>query len=455
MNVRRGRATIASRCRLAFLPLFFLGSGLARIGSAQVTTAFPLPRPNTVPRGIASGPDGNVWFTEVTQGTGPIAYPVSGAVARIGPSGAITEFPLAGDFPDAIVPGPDGNMWLAVSIGYGFSRRLDRVTPAGVVSNFGVPVGQQPVSGLTAGPDGNLWFGAELAQIGRMTMNGIVGTFHLPDANSLVEWITSGPDGNLWFTEIQDNQIGRITPTGSLTLFPIPTPDSYPLVITTGPDGNLWFTEWVGNKIGRITTSGLITEYPVPTAGSEPAGLVASGGDLWFTEELGNKIGRITTDGTMTEFPLPTTGSLPTQIVATNDGTLWFVENTGIGRFTPFQAPACQPDTHTLCLNGGRFAVSASFAVAPEGPSTPAAAVPLTADSGYFWFFSPSNVEVVAKVLAGCVVNGNYWFFAGGLTNVRVDLLATDTVLGTSKTYSNPIGTPFQPIQDTAAFACP
>jgi photosystem II stability/assembly factor-like uncharacterized protein len=115
----------------------------------------------------------------------------------------------------------------------------------------------------------------------------------------------------------------------------------------------------------------------------------------------------------------------------------------------------CQTDPQTLCLNGGRFAVTADFQTTPEGPSARATAVPLTPDTGYFWFFDPANIEIVSKVLDGCSTNGHYWFFASGLTNVGVQINVTDTLTGASKPYSNDVGTPFQPIQDTAAFPCP
>jgi hypothetical protein len=122
-----------------------------------------------------------------------------------------------------------------------------------------------------------------------------------------------------------------------------------------------------------------------------------------------------------------------------------------------YQIPVstCTPDTHTLCLNNGRFSVTSDFQSTPEGPSSPATAVPLTTDTGYFWFFDPSNIELVTKVLNGCAVNGNYWFFASGLTNVGVQINVTDTVTGAMQPYSNTLGTAFPPIQDTAAFPCP
>src|SRR5262249_60960819 len=80
-------------------------------------------------------------------------------------------------------------------------------------------------------------------------------------------------------------------------------------------------------------------------------------------------------------------------------------------------------------------------------------AVALTSDTGYFWFFSANNVEMVIKVVDGRPVNNKFWVFAGGLTNVNVVITVTDTQTGAVKNYVNPQGTPFQPIQDTGAFA--
>src|SRR5262249_8573504 len=88
----------------------------------------------------------------------------------------------------------------------------------------------------------------------------------------------------------------------------------------------------------------------------------------------------------------------------------------------------------------------------PDGESGPANAVDLTPDSGYFWFFDPANVEVVIKTLNGCGVNGHYWVFTGGLTNLEVDIAVTDTTTNTTKHYANPQGTAFQLATDTAAF---
>ncbi|HXO20840.1 MAG TPA: hypothetical protein VOA87_13060 [Thermoanaerobaculia bacterium] len=115
----------------------------------------------------------------------------------------------------------------------------------------------------------------------------------------------------------------------------------------------------------------------------------------------------------------------------------------------------CMPDDATLCLNQNRFKVSVQWAT-PQGTSGNGHAVALSGDTGYFWFFDSGNVEVVTKVLNACGFNDRFWFFAGGLTNVRTTINVTDTVTAASRQYFNHQFTAFQPVQDTAAFeTCP
>jgi hypothetical protein len=114
-------------------------------------------------------------------------------------------------------------------------------------------------------------------------------------------------------------------------------------------------------------------------------------------------------------------------------------------------AGSCQSGPNTLCLANNRFAVSATYA-APNGAAGTAQVVPLTADTGYLWFFSSANVEAVIKVINGCALDSNFWVFAGGLTNVKTVISVTDTATGSTKKYTNPQGQAFQPIQDTSAF---
>ena len=110
----------------------------------------------------------------------------------------------------------------------------------------------------------------------------------------------------------------------------------------------------------------------------------------------------------------------------------------------------CMPGEHTLCLNDGRFRVEVEWKDF-RGNTGDGTAEPLTTDTGYFWFFRDTNVELVIKVLAGRPVNGNWWVFYGALSNVEYTITVIDTVTEQRKRYFNPSGT-FASRGDTEAF---
>lgn len=112
--------------------------------------------------------------------------------------------------------------------------------------------------------------------------------------------------------------------------------------------------------------------------------------------------------------------------------------------------PGCTPTESTLCLNQGRFRVSA-FWRDFEGNLGRGHAVSLTGDTGYFWFFAPSNVELVVKALDGRALNSSYWLFYGALSNVEYVLEVTDTVTGVQRAYRNAPGN-LASFADTSAF---
>jgi len=114
---------------------------------------------------------------------------------------------------------------------------------------------------------------------------------------------------------------------------------------------------------------------------------------------------------------------------------------------------SCVPDEQTLCLEKGRFAVRATWEK-QDGETGDAVAWPLTGDTGLYWFFDSSNVEMVLKVLDACEQNGYRWVFAGGLTDVGVNMTVTDTETGEVRPFTNPPGTLFRPVQELMAFPC-
>jgi streptogramin lyase len=82
--------------------------------------------------------------------------------------------------------------------------------PHGVITEYAVPAGSNP-QGVTRGPDGNLWFAEyDVNQIDRVTPAGIITEYPLPTNTNKPYDITSGPDGNLWFTEYF--KVGKLVP---------------------------------------------------------------------------------------------------------------------------------------------------------------------------------------------------------------------------------------------------
>lgn len=127
------------------------------------------------------------------------------------------------------------------------------------------------------------------------------------------------------------------------------------------------------------------------------------------------------------------------------------LSGTGTADGSDSSVQPCVADATTLCLNDDRFRVAVRWQT--DGESGDGRAMELTGDTGYFWFFTENNVEVVIKVLNGCAIGeGAYWVFIGGLTDVRVEVEVEDVEADESKTYINEAGTLFRPVTDTAAF---
>ena len=112
---------------------------------------------------------------------------------------------------------------------------------------------------------------------------------------------------------------------------------------------------------------------------------------------------------------------------------------------------SCSPSDTQLCLNGGRFAVSVAWKDFDNHTGT-GHTVPMTYDTGGFWFFGSQNYELVIKVLDGTPVNNRFWVFYGALSTVEYTITVKDTITNKTKTYVNKSGT-LGSIADTDAFA--
>jgi hypothetical protein len=101
---------------------------------------------------------------------------------------------------------------------------------------------------------------------------------------------------------------------------------------------------------------------------------------------------------------------------------------------------SCAAGPPGLCLLDSRFEVKAEYRDPHTGTLGMGVGVPLTDQSGTFWFFNQQNIELVVKVLDGRALTGKFWVFYGALSDVEYRITVTDTVTGASKQYHNPKG---------------
>jgi hypothetical protein len=125
----------------------------------------------------------------------------------------------------------------------------------------------------------------------------------------------------------------------------------------------------------------------------------------------------------------------------------WRMLREGTGRFgrtfekqiTVNAAPP--PSARTLNLLADRFKIEVSWRDPVNSRAGYGRAVPSTDQTGFFWFFDPSNVELVVKVLDGRGLNHAFWVFYGALSDVEYWITVTDTKTGAVKHYHNAPGT--------------
>jgi hypothetical protein len=144
-------------------------------------------------------------------------------------------------------------------------------------------------------------------------------------------------------------------------------------------------------------------------------------------------------------------------ILAVNDT----IHNDNTGSFSVTvnvagSTAVCVPGLTTSCIAGGRFRVEVAWRIPSGQAGVGTVAGCGTPDSGLFWFFAPTNWEMLLKILNGCGINNRYWVFMAATTNVEFTLRITDTFTGVVQQYFNPLNRLAPALADTGAFAtCP
>jgi virginiamycin B lyase len=198
--------------------LWFTAAGINGIGAVTTAGAFQewnLPS-GSGPSDITAGPDGALWFTES----------LTNNVGRMGPGGPpISEFPVPtpASEPSGITNTGAGLWFTESAVG-----QIAQISTTGAITEY-PGAGDQPSAIAAAGPpDGALWYtesGPASNAIGRITTGGVI-TNHFPLATPGAEPsdITRGPDGNLWFTEFLGSKIGRVVVAPPVVVPPPPPP---------------------------------------------------------------------------------------------------------------------------------------------------------------------------------------------------------------------------------------
>jgi streptogramin lyase len=122
--------------------------------------------------------------------------------------GKIVELPTE-SVPRGIAIGPEGSAWVAMS----GADAVDRIDPNGGRTRFALPADSEPFD-LVFGPDGAFWvLETGLGKVARMTTAGLVtGEYAVPSGFTGQIGITVGPDKSIWFTDTDRGAIGRLVP---------------------------------------------------------------------------------------------------------------------------------------------------------------------------------------------------------------------------------------------------
>jgi virginiamycin B lyase len=200
------------------------------MGSARAITEFKIPTPHSGAFDITRGPDGSMWFTEMT----------AGKIGSIDPRGAIREYAVgANTQPVDIITGPDGALWFTEA----GVKRIGRLSTRGELRHFSA--GSQRLSGgLTVAIDDALWFGQE-SQVGRLTTSGKLTEFPLPRGVFMTGAVFGGKQGGVLIGAIKRDGQGAlvsVTPTGPNREYDLPQKYLLPIEMAQTADGAYWMS---------------------------------------------------------------------------------------------------------------------------------------------------------------------------------------------------------------------
>jgi streptogramin lyase len=324
---------------------------VAVLGVAPAAAAPVVDGEFTIPGGIdgnnkiAAGPDGNVWLTLPAGATND--------VAKIIPSGEVTEFDLEATNPLGITAGPDDLLWITRNGG------VTRFSPADPVGTKD-PIEVTEIVGnhaIVTGPDGNLWVAtdsnlvkippdepatkkevipvaglspkdidvagsllvvADQNRIATFTTGAVQNDYETPGELS-TQGVAGSPAGQIAFTDplATPQAVGLITPPNPAQITAL---SGDPFGVTFGSDGAFWIAQTASHTLTRLTPENQTTTLTGFDAQLGPRQIAAGPGNtLWVTmedfesKEIPEKVARVSG---VEEPGVPIAGTVPeTRIV--------------------------------------------------------------------------------------------------------------------------------------------
>ena len=185
---------------------------------------------------------------------------------------------------------------------------IARITPSGQITEYPLPKGSDP-EGIASGKKAASGSPVGNSRIGRISASGEVTQISLPEGHPSESEAnidrTRATRNHLVHRPGRDREIDGARPDHSVSVSfvqPIPREEreeagyrSGPGNITTGPEGNLWFTEtvWISSYfynrvevrgiVGRITPDGQITDFYVSNEYTPDQVTAGPDGDVWYT----------------------------------------------------------------------------------------------------------------------------------------------------------------------------
>jgi DNA-binding beta-propeller fold protein YncE len=230
---------------------------------------------------VANGVGDSVFEYTVPAGGAGVPFVPSG-------SGALNN-------PRGLALGPDGNLYVTGNAGGGGHVFRYNGTTGAFINLFANTVDTTPF-GINFGPDGNLYVtNINSNSVSRFngSTGGLIGNFVVPGSGGLTapRGLVFGPDGNLYVASADTDQVLRYNGTTGAFLGVFDSGvDARGLAF--GPDGNLYVANFAADNILRFngTTGALLGIFASGAGLDGPVGLAFGPGALYVSSFLNGRI---------------------------------------------------------------------------------------------------------------------------------------------------------------------